>query len=227
VRKFLAAAAAAIAVPIVFTRGGRGAWLHAESAQPVQQLRQGRGEELRTDSVRASERRRAERLPEWRPRRRQDVRCRALPIRPPRRSALGNVAGKGPDERRELHLHVDADRRPRHDGPLLRHQERMESQRATHPGTTPFLTVALQRRAAAHGDFAFGQTAVGKSGRHLIYAVWDIADVQPLLLLRGRDVLLTPRVCQVFKGPLPDRGWLSTPTRLRIATRTRPHPGRY
>jgi hypothetical protein len=116
--------------------------------------------------------------------------------------------------------------------PILRHQHRrMESQRATHPGTTRNDTLprgALQRRAAAHGDFAFGRTAVGQirpapDRRRLGHR----RHVQRLLLLRGRDVLLTPRLCQVFKGPLPDRGWLSTPTRLRIATRTRPHPRRY
>ena len=93
----------------------------------------------------------------------------------------GTWPAKGPDERRELHLHVDADRRPRHDGRFAtssprtddgipaRHSPGHNSKR--HPSSR-----ALQRRAAAHGDFAFGQLPSGKSGRHLIYAVWDIAD---------------------------------------------------
>ena len=55
----------------------------------------------------------------------------------------------------------------------------MESQRATHPGTTRNDTLPRVPFNGARPPMAIshsGELPSGKSGRHLIDAVWDIAD---------------------------------------------------
>jgi chitin-binding protein len=55
----------------------------------------------------------------------------------------------------------------------------MEPQQATHRAqleTTPFLTVPFNGARPPMAVSHSGKLPSGKSGRHKIYAVWDIAD---------------------------------------------------